>query len=134
MPLDVRAELERRHGRDGMARVVGNAQYAYHALLESEQPLLVQRVRELGDEWGEDPGVITLFGTLIFDALREGPMTPAKHALLLRRDARQRKGEAAAQAAAAKRRQEEEAEGDAARAEFMTETAGTHRRWSRVEP
>jgi hypothetical protein len=73
MPLDVRAELERRHGRDGMARVVGNAQYAYHALLESEQPLLVQRVRELGDEWGEDPGVITLFGTLIFDALREGP-------------------------------------------------------------
>jgi hypothetical protein len=88
-PQDAEAELGRRFGSDGAARVIDNAKVAYQTLLESDQPLLVQRVRELGEGWGDDPGVIALFGTLVYEALREGPMTPAKEALLLRRAERE---------------------------------------------
>jgi hypothetical protein len=59
-------------------------------------------VRELGEGWGDDPGVIGLFGTVLYEALREGPITPAKEALLLRRAERERQAEAAGRARAAK--------------------------------
>jgi len=74
---------------------------AYETLLESEQPLVVQRVRELGEEWGDDPRVITLLGTLVYQALSEGPMTAAKEALILRRAEKQAKAEAEGRARAA---------------------------------
>jgi hypothetical protein len=101
-PEDAEAELARRHGREGAARVVENARVAYQTLLESQHPLIVQRVRELGEGWGDDPGVITLFGTVLYEALRQGPITPAKEALLLRRAERERQADAAGRARAAK--------------------------------
>jgi hypothetical protein len=131
---DAQAELERRHGRAGAVRVASNARLAYETLLESEHPLLVQRVRELGEEWGDDPRVITLFGTLVYNALSEGPLTPAKEALILRRAEKQAKAEAAGRARVAEARQDEDAEGDAARAASMTATAIAHRRWGKSEP
>jgi hypothetical protein len=131
---DGRAELVRRHGQDGAARLIDNAKVAYQTLLEAEHPLVVQRVRELGEVWGDDPGVITLFGTLIFDALSEGPVTPAKEALILRRTEKQAKAEAAGRARAAHAEREAEAEGDEARAGFMDATAARHARWGKQEP
>jgi hypothetical protein len=99
---DAEAELVRRHGREGAVRVIENAKVAYQTLLALEQPRLVARVRELGEGWGDDPGVLTLFGTVLFEALREGPITPAKEALLLRRAEREMREDAAGHARAAK--------------------------------
>ena len=112
----------------------GQCASAYTTVLESEHPVVVQRVRELGEAWGNDPGVITLFGTLVYDALSEGTMTPAKEALLLRRAEKQAKAEAAGRARAAEAQREAEAEGDEARAEAMTGVAQAHSRWGKQEP
>jgi hypothetical protein len=131
---DAAAELQRRYGRDGAARLADNARFAYQTLLESEHPLLVQRVRELGEAWGDDPGVIALFGTLVYQALTEGDVTPAKEALILRRAEKLAKAEAEGRARAAKTREDQDAEDDEARAAAMTYVAVAHRRWGRVEP
>jgi len=126
---DTTAELERLHGRDRAARMIDNAKVAYETLLESAQPLLVQRVRELGEAWGDDPGVITLFGTLVYQALTEGDVTPAKEALILRRAEKQAKAEAAGRARAAKTRQDQAAEDDEARGVLLSDVEERHSRW-----
>ena len=130
---DATAELARRHGRDGAARLMDNARLAYETLLESEHPLVVQRVRELGERLGNDPGIVTLFGTLVYEALSEGNITPAKEALILRRAAKGAKAEAAGRARAAQAQREAEAEGDEARAASMEVTAQAHSRWGKTE-
>lgn len=107
-PDDAKAELARHHGHDGAARVIENARFAYDTLLESEQPLLVRRVRELAAAWGDDTGVITLFGTLVYDALRDGPIPAAKERLLLRAEARRANADAVRQASTAEARRAEE--------------------------
>jgi hypothetical protein len=111
-PEDAEAELARRHGREGAVRVAENARLAYQTLLESEHPLIVQRVRELGAGWGDDPGVITLFGTVLYEALREGPITPAKEALLVRRAEREMQQDAAGRARAARAAQADQTPDD----------------------
>ena len=126
---DAKAELTRRHGQDGAARVIENARFAYDTLLESEQPLLARRVRELAEAWGDDPGVITLFGTTLYEALRDGPITPTKEVWFLRAEARRAKADAAKQASAAEARRAEEAEAVAASDKAFDQTAAQHRRW-----
>ena len=101
-------------------------------ILESEAPRVVESVKALGKDWGNDPRVIEAFAA-IFEAVQSAPMTPKLEALFLRRDARLRTAEDAARAEGAKIRQQEAAAAAEASAEFMTATAATHRRWGKSD-
>jgi hypothetical protein len=53
-----RARCLRREGK--------SPRVAYETLVESTHPLVVQRVRELAMDWGNDPQLIRLFGTVVY--------------------------------------------------------------------
>ena len=89
----------------------------------------MRRVGELAEAWGDDPGVITLFGTLVYDALRDGPIPAAKERLLLRAEARRANADTVRQASAAEARRAEEAEALAASDQAFDQTAAQHRPW-----
>jgi hypothetical protein len=122
----------RRYGRDGAQQKADHARIAYQVILESEAPRVVESVKALGKDWGNDPRVIEAFAA-IFEAVQSAPMTPKLEALFLRRDARLRTAEDAARAEGAKIRQQEAAAAAEASAEFMTATAATHRRWGKSD-
>ncbi len=127
------AELVRRHGREGAQQMADRARMAYETIIESEHPLLVQRVKELARDYGSDPNVVAIFAGL-YREITSAPMTPKLEALLLRRTERAMQAEAKARATGEQIRREHDAEGDEARAASLAGVALAHRRWSRSEP
>jgi hypothetical protein len=127
------AELVRRFGREGAQRMADHARIAYETILESEHPLLVQRVKELARDYGDDPNVVAIFASL-YTEITNAPMTPRLEAFLLRRSERVMRAAAKAKDEAEPMRRQEAAEGDEALAASLAATALAHRRWGRTEP
>lgn len=126
---DGMAELTRRFGSEGAARVAANAQWALEALAASEHALIGQRVAELAEGRPNDPHLIAILGVTIYEAIRNAPPSERLAALLGRREEQLARRDATGRHAASVARATEESEADAASNDALGQIGAQHRRW-----
>ena len=122
-------ELARRCGPTGAAKLLSDAALVYELLDELGDAHLSERLYQLVAT--NDPSMVKLLGTTVYGELVEGPMSPAKERLLLKRAERQMAEEATGRARTAQLHAEQTAADLQAQADDLSGVEEMHARWRR---